>query len=348
MGIIKEYTEMEIKDIFQQIQSIKDSNPVIVLGSGASVSYGIPGMGALADALRDYFTAHVFADPKSKDAVDAFLDSLSRGKGLEDALLDVKVPEEVENAIVTVVWDIIAKADRIVYNEFAEGREINLKQLFDHIIYNDPQKVVNVVSTNYDKIAEYAACQTSAYVNVGFTTGLMGKLKENVASNPKKLEDDYTGYINVLKVHGSLDWFKRDGMILNFPNTSIVPSGCMPCIITPGTNKYERTQQEPHRQLLSSVDKVFASATGYMCIGYGFNDQHVHPMLLKNARGKKAKILIVTKDITDSIKANVIDKGVDFIAIYSNGASGTVFQTPDDVLEIKDKVYWTIEGITEI
>lgn len=339
---------MELKDIFQQIQIIKDSNPVIVLGSGASVSYDIPGMGALADALKDYFTAHVFTDSKSKEAIDAFLDSLSKGKGLEDALLDVKVPENVENAIVMVVWDIIARADRNVYNEFVSGREINLKQLFDHIIYNDPKKVINVVSTNYDKIAEYAACQTSAYVNVGFTTGLMGKLKENVVSNPKKLEDDYTGYINILKVHGSLDWFKRDAMILNFPNTVTVPAGCTPCIITPGTNKYERTQQEPHRQLLSTIDKVFASATGYMCIGYGFNDQHVHPMLLKNARGKKAKILIVTKEITDSIKANVIDKGVDYIAIYSNGSLGTIFRTPDEVLEIKDKVYWNIEGLTEI
>mgnify|MGYP006998522159 CR=1 FL=1 len=30
---------MEKKDIFQDIQNIRSSNPVIVLGSGASVSY---------------------------------------------------------------------------------------------------------------------------------------------------------------------------------------------------------------------------------------------------------------------------------------------------------------------
>lgn len=344
----KRINRMEVKDIFQQIQAIKDSNPVIVLGSGASISYGIPGMGALANVLRDYFKANAFTDPKSKDSVDSFLNSLSKGKGLEDALLDVKVTEEVENAIVQVVWNVISKADKNVYTQFVLGMDINLKTLFDHIIYNDPKKVVNVVSTNYDKIAEYAACQTNAYVNVGFTNGLLGRLKEDIISLPKKPENDYTGFINILKVHGSLDWFKKDGQIVNYPNTCEIPSACTPCIITPGTNKYERTQQEPHRQLLSTVDKVFAAANGYMCIGYGFNDQHVHPMLLKNARGKKAKILIVTKEITDSIKANVIDKGVDYIAIYSNGSLGTIFQTPDEVLEIKDKVYWNIEGLTEI
>lgn len=339
---------MELTDIFRQIQAVKDSNPVIVLGSGASIAYGVPGMGNLAKALTDYFKSNVFTDTKSQEAIDAFLESLSSGQGLEDALLDVKVPEDVENAIVMIVWNLIADADRVVYDKYVSGSEINLKRLFDHIIYNDPKKVVNVVTTNYDKIAEYAACQTSAYVNVGFTTGIMGKLKEKIVSNPQKLEEDYTGYINILKVHGSLDWFKRDGVVYNFPNTTRIPKGCTPCIITPGTNKYERTQQEPHRQLLSAVDKAFSNASGYVCIGYGFNDQHVHPMLLKNARGRKAKILIVTKDITDSIKTNVIDKGVDYIAIYSDGAFGTVFQTPDVKLEIKDKVFWTIEGLTEI
>ena len=43
---------MEKKDIFQDIQNIRSSNPVIVLGSGASVSYGIPGMGVLANELK--------------------------------------------------------------------------------------------------------------------------------------------------------------------------------------------------------------------------------------------------------------------------------------------------------
>lgn len=46
---------MEKKDIFQDIQNIRSSNPVIVLGSGASVSYGIPGMGVLANELKNFF-----------------------------------------------------------------------------------------------------------------------------------------------------------------------------------------------------------------------------------------------------------------------------------------------------
>ena len=97
----------------------------------------------------------------------------------------------------------------------------------------------------------------------------MGKLKDNIMLNPKKPEADYTGFINILKVHGSLDWYRRDGIICNIPNSVNIPLGFTPCIVTPGTNKYERTQEEPHRQLLSAVDKIFESAQNYVCIGYG-------------------------------------------------------------------------------
>ena len=339
---------MEKNDIFQEIQNIRSSNPVIVLGSGASVSYSIPSMGILANELKDFFKANPYHDKIADDSVKRLIELLDSGMGLEAVLLDIKVPERVETDIVNVVWKVILKSDAQVYERFLGGEDINLKQLFDYIIYGDPSKTLNVVSTNYDRIAEYAACQTNAYINIGFTHGLMGKLKDNIMSNPPKTEKDYTGFINILKVHGSLDWYRKDDTIYNIPNSSKNPLGFTPCIVTPGTNKYERTQQEPHRQLLSAVDKIFEGTQNYLCIGYGFNDKHVQEMLLKYAKRRKAKILIVTKEITDSIRENVMNKGYEYIAIYSNGADGTIFQTSSDSMLIKDKIYWTIEGLMEI
>ena len=297
---------MEKKDIFQDIQNIRSSNPVIVLGSGASVSYGIPGMGVLANELKNFFKSNPYYDTATNDVVSDFIKLLDSGVGLEAALLDVKVPEIVEADIVNIVWKVIIESDAKVYERFISGEDINLRH------------------------------------------GLMGKLKDNIMLNPKKPEADYTGFINILKVHGSLDWYRRDGIICNIPNSVNIPLGFTPCIVTPGTNKYERTQEEPHRQLLSAVDKIFESAQNYVCIGYGFNDKHVQEMLLKYAKKRKAKILIVTKEITNSIKENVIDKGYDYIAICSDGAKGTVFHTNSDSIIVDDKIYWTIEGLMEI
>ena len=199
---------MEKKDIFQDIQNIRSSNPVIVLGSGASVSYGIPGMGVLANELKNFFKSNPYYDTATNDVVSDFIKLLDSGVGLEAALLDVKVPEIVEADIVNIVWKVIIESDAKVYERFISGEDINLRQLFDYIIYGDPNKTLNVISTNYDRIAEYAACQTDAYINIGFTHGLMGKLKDNIMLNPKKPEADYTGFINILKVHGSLDWYR--------------------------------------------------------------------------------------------------------------------------------------------
>ncbi len=336
------------EDFFKLIQEVISNNPVIVIGSGASVSYGIPSMWDLAETLKEYFKGSTFEDDKRTQVVAKFLKCLDEGMGLEDALLEVKMPQDIEQIIAIEVWKKIACADRKVYDRFVQGEIINLKSLFEYIVYYDSNKIVNIITTNYDKIAEYAAAQTDSYINNGFTHGLKGRLKDNPIAVPRKREDDYTGVLNIIKVHGSLDWFKKDGITYCFPNTHIIPDNYQPCIITPGTNKYEKTQDEPYRQLLSLVDDMFSKATGFLCIGYGFNDSHVHPMLLKYAKTRKVKILIVTKDLTSSINQNIINHGYDYISITSNGKDGTLFSRDKESFEVENKKYWTIDGLEEI
>lgn len=336
------------EEFFKIIQEVISSNPVIIIGSGASVSYGIPSMWDLAETLKEYFKNNKFEDDKSTQIVDEFLRCLDQDMGLEDALLEVKMPQNIEQIIAIEVWKKIAHADKKVYDRFVQGEIINLKSLFEYVVYDNSNKIVNVITTNYDKIAEYAAAQTDSYINNGFTHGLRGRLKDNPIAVPRKREDDYTGVLNIIKVHGSLDWFKKDGITYCFPNTHNIPDNYQPCIITPGTNKYEKTQDEPHRQLLSLVDDMFSKATGFLCIGYGFNDSHVHPMLLKYAKTRKVKILIVTKDLTSSINQNIINNGYDYISITSNGKDGTLFRRGTKSFEVGDKKYWTIDGLEEI
>lgn len=127
----------------------------------------------------------------------------------------------------------IIKQDKEIYEKVKQGEEINLVSLFNHIIYGRDSAILNIVSTNYDKIAEYAASQTDAFLNTGFSHNLRGVFFTDL--NPKlyaKLKP-YTGCINIWKVHGSLDWFYRNEDIFCFPNTYDIPLGCTPCIITP-------------------------------------------------------------------------------------------------------------------
>lgn len=341
---------MNIDNLFKQIQDIVAAPvpPVIVLGSGASISYGIASMGTLANMLEGYFGSKTYPSDASNDCVGRFLDLLSEGKGLEDALLTAKVTEEVESDIVYKVWNHIVRQDAEVYKRAISGEDIDLKELFDFLIYGRKGTEINVVSTNYDKIAEYAAAQSEAYINTGFSSSYLGILKQNLDSCPTKLKNSYIGKVNVWKVHGSLDWFTKDNQSYCFPNLLELPTGYRPCIITPGNNKYEKTQRPPHRQLLSKVDECFTKASGFLCIGYGFNDEHVQPVLLDKASKNNLPILIVTKDIYEPIRRNVMDGRHNYIAIYSDGANGCKIETKEGVVPISDKEYWKLKEFCTI
>lgn len=338
-----------IKDqIFTEIQNVVSNNPVVIIGSGASVSYGIPGMSVLADELKSFFSMHTYVAPESQKSVREFLDNLDKGMGLEDALLKTKATKEVEDKIVNLVWNLIGSADKAVFDRFLAGEQMKLQPLLKYLVYNDPNKVCNIVTTNYDRIVEYAACQTDAFVNTGFTPHIKGRPYSKYDFLPKKIDSEFTGCLNIWKVHGSLDWFKVGDEVVSIANAMSTPKDYEPCIITPGTNKYEKTQQEPYRGIFSHVDGVFNKASGFLCIGYGFNDAHVHPVLLRIAKKVGIRILIVTMEITDPIKENVMNAGHDYIAIYSDGANGTVFQTPSETMTIPDEIYWSVDGFSKI
>lgn len=127
-----------------------------------------------------------------------------------------------------------------------------------------------------------------------------------------------------------------------------LPTGYQPCIITPGNNKYEKTQQPPHRQLLTKVDECFTKASGFLCIGYGFNDEHVQPVLLDKASKNNLPILIVTKDIGAPIRSKVMDGKHNYIAIYSDGVNGCKIETKEGVIPIPDKEYWKLKEFCTI
>lgn len=60
---------MTIDSVFKQIQDIVSAPtpPVIVLGSGASISYGIASMWSLATMLKDYFSSKSYVSESSKE-----------------------------------------------------------------------------------------------------------------------------------------------------------------------------------------------------------------------------------------------------------------------------------------
>ena len=112
----------EEKDrIFSSIQDIVNNNPVIVVGCGASMGFGIPGMWDLAEAIKKDFSETPPISKESQNCIKKLIAKLDENVGLEDAMLSMKCTEEVENRIISIVWNEIKPKDSEVFTNIIQS-----------------------------------------------------------------------------------------------------------------------------------------------------------------------------------------------------------------------------------
>lgn len=52
-----------------------------------------------------------------------------------------------------------------------------------------------------------------------------------------------------------------------------------PLVVTPGVSKYRESHKDPFRTVMTAADQVIREANCYLCVGYGFNDEHVQTVI---------------------------------------------------------------------
>ena len=76
---------------------------------------------------------------------------------LETALDEVRLPEFLTALVVESTWDFLAPFDHQVFEKAIIDHDLfPLTKPFIHL-FNSTQRDIQVVTTNYDRIAEYAA-----------------------------------------------------------------------------------------------------------------------------------------------------------------------------------------------
>ena len=144
---------------------------------------------------------------------------------------------------------------------------------------------MNVVSTNYDRILEYVWGYNGLHYTDGFDQHELAEFDENKFQNKE--------IINLMKVHGSLDWFDVDNAVRKL-NTDF---GYDPVMIPPGKNKYRTTHNSPYRELMQKSDDAIKMASSFLVVGFGFNDEHITPLVSKKTK-QGAPIVVVTMKVT--------------------------------------------------
>lgn len=333
-----EYLETVVK----RAQKCLEAVPVIVLGSGASAAYGIPGMGPLRDHLLEQI------QPPEDDAIASKIweefKSHLQANDLESSLQKVQLSEQLLKAVIRETWSLINQADLKIFERTVRGDvSLALTDLYRYL-FSSTRRVVSVITPNYDRIAEYAADAGDFAHHAGFSYGY---IRFRDSSWRLTRGGSAARTVEIWKVHGSLDWFKRDDdTLVALPPGVLPPEGLIPAIVTPGVTKYQIAYQEPFRSAINGADVALQKATAYVCIGYGFNDEHIQPKLMERVVRASIPIVVLAKTLTASAKGFLLSgRCKEFLAVEDDGDGGTLAYSPEHLsgVRIPELNLWSLQ-----
>lgn len=323
------------------IQKYLENQPVIILGSGSTIPYGLPTMSQLACNIKNNITSNSSNWKK-------FIEELDKTKDLEITLQNVQLSKDLIEKIVVGTWKYINEKDLTFYQSLLKDiSPFPLSRLFAKLLQSHP-KHIKVVTTNYDRVAEYASDLASAYSNTRF----IGRYFLNFSHGDNHNHQNQNK-IDIWKVHGSLDWFSnRQEILFSSPLTKEIPHDSIPLIVTPGIVKYEKTHDEPFRTIMKEADTALMNASCYLCIGYGFNDKHIQPNLIRELKQKGKPIVTITKELSDIGSHILLNNGVKSLILEKNTTENKTLvrylensQYKNDVL---DGDYWKLDNFLNL
>lgn len=331
---------MPENDFKKQAQDYYAEAPVIILGSGASSAFGIPSMASLASHLMEHVGKGI-----DSETWDGFVDLLKQGIDLETALHKVQLTSDLTKQVVMKTWEFINPKDILVFQEALNNPEyFPLGKLIKNM-FRSVHREINIITTNYDRLAEYACEQEGIHHYTGFTHGYLRRLvnKDNLVANRK---------VNIWKVHGSLDWVIRpEGDICALGQLDKIPNGFSPQIVTPGIDKYLTTYHEPYRSIITHSDEVLKSSNSYLCIGFGFNDEHIQEKLVEKCVRENSRIMVLTWSLTDNAKQFLLGGSVRNYLAIERGQSDNqsiIYSSLFDGAQMVENNYWSQSGFLNL
>ena len=312
--------------IFRLIQRFLKNPSVIVWGSGATIPYGLPGMSELVGVLRPYIEGEI--------AEGADLET-ELGKLEDDSLID-KIRIDVRKAVFKK--DIMC-LKRFIRNSKHFNAVIKMVEFF----YRPHPRKVDILTTNYDRVLEYAL----SGANYDFADGFTGR---SLSAFEQEHFEKERNIVNLIKVHGSLNWFSDGNNKPLYLPHKYGASALTPVMILPSDRKYEESYREPYRTLITKSDEIIEKAKSFFIVGFGFRDEHLTPKVEgKIERG--TPIVIITKKATIPCKKKL--KRAKKYILLEESRSGTKitfkreeFSPPENCQLQGD--YWKLEQFLEI
>jgi hypothetical protein len=331
----------KVEKLALTIQRYLSGNPAILIGSGCSVPYGLPSMDDLATEIVKQLD-HVY---NAEDSWKEFTKQLNSTRNLETALEAVAMKEEIHDAIIQVVWACINQKDNKAFLGFIKNGQY---PILSRILKKCVQSIAStsIITTNYDRLVEYSIDAAEGKCVSGFAGNYIKSFQSFDTGTSKRV-------INLFKVHGSIDWFKHkvngNTIATNFKDVNDYCDYYYPMIVTPGNGKYRETHKDPFRTVISEADRAIRTSTSYLCIGYGFNDEHIQPIILEENRNKKKPIVIVTKGLTRKMQELFLNTyECQSLIISENAEGGTCVHYGKSETQIFIEPFWQLDSFCKL
>lgn len=341
-------------EIKRNLQSFFAENTLTIVGSGLSCAEGIPGMDDLAKELIGKVPNYIKANENI--VWQNIVSDLKKEKGLEDTLLKHKPDEELEKIIRIITSEFIKKYEKKVINEVISGKRTLRFSNYISKMYI-PNNGLPIITTNYDRLIEFS-CEIQGIpvdnMFVGRYFGIVDEEKsrwsfyKSSSKLPKtrNIKLEYHKRVKVYKPHGCLSWYRYN----DIPISTLYDLEIENLIITPGLNKFRAGYEQPFDIHREKANKAIDAAGKFIIIGYGFNDPHLETHLIAKIK-RGIPTLIITKSLSENAKKIVREfnnvLALTFETKNDNKDEGTLYQTKDKQIFIKNKHLWDLGNFIE-
>ena len=183
--------------------------------------------------------------------------------------------------------------------EFADNPEPHLSFLRKLTARKSSLPRVEIFTTNYDTLFEQAAKAAGIVVMDGFSFSMprvfSGRnfdldIVNRARSRMKNEENFIPNVIQLMKLHGSVDWKKADGNVLQCDPKDNVDA----LMIYPSSDKYSFSYDQPYFEMMSRFQMAVRSEETLLIVaGFGFKDKHLNNVIIEAVKQNPSFHLLI-------------------------------------------------------
>ena len=284
--------EMTIEALQNEMaQYLQMDNLSFLLGAGCSSNIvderetGIPGMAVLYKSFFEKNPSFKIAGKHIRGEYDGNLERILEAMGAIQITNRIQtIDEEIDKKILQIQGYL---RDQIKTGIKSDQVKEIYKTFYTKITQRSRKAPISVFTTNYDLFSEIALDELGFSYNNGFSGTYRRKFNpisynymyvENMNLH-KDVWERVASFFNLVKLHGSISWVRRDDEIWEQDYKDIKEDETV--MIYPTPLKDRSTLMTPYSDLFRTMEnRIVQKNSVLIVLGYSFSDDHINRVIL--------------------------------------------------------------------